>query len=156
MIHMGHPGAVPNGTEEFSMALSTDDLVHIEQLYARYNHLIDAGSGAQWAALFVEDGTLDTGMGFTVDGTTAARIEFAEGVPVMMPGGRHIATNVLIEGDGDEATGAAYLQLWVADDENGGIKVLVSGIYRDTLRKEAGSWKFVTRVLEPDQGGTPK
>lgn len=94
-------------------------------------------------------------MGFTVEGNPAARIEFTAGVPVMMPGGRHIATNVLVDGDGDEASGAAYLQLWVADDENGGFKILVSGIYRDTLRRQGGSWKFVTRVLEPDTAGTP-
>ncbi|MEI2698524.1 MAG: nuclear transport factor 2 family protein [Microthrixaceae bacterium] len=137
------------------MALGTDDIVALQQLYARYNHLIDAGDGEKWAALFVEDGTLDTGMGFTVEGNPAARIEFAAGVPVMMPGGRHIATNVLVDGDGDEASGAAYLQLWVADDENGGFKILVSGIYRDTLRRQGGSWKFVTRVLEPDTAGTP-
>ena len=137
------------------MALSTQDIVELQQLYARYNHLIDAGIGEEWAALFVEDGTLDTGMGFTVEGTPAARVEFGNGVPVMMPGGRHIATNVFVEGDGDEATGAAYLQLWVPDDEKGGIKVLVSGIYRDTLRRQGGSWKFGTRVLLPDTAGAP-
>ncbi len=135
------------------MALGSDDVVEMQQLYARYNHLIDAGIGEEWAALFVEEGTLDTGMGFAVDGTPAARAEFAAGVPVMMPGGRHIATNVYVEGDGDEATGAAYLQLWVVDDENGGMKILVSGIYRDTLRRQDGRWKFVTRVLEPDAAG---
>ncbi len=137
------------------MALGTDDVVELQQLYARYNHLIDEGSGEAWAALFVEEGTLDTGMGFAVEGTPAARAEFAAGVPVMMPGGRHIATNVMVDGDGDTATGAAYLQLWVADDENGGMKILVSGIYRDTMRRQDGVWKFVTRVLEPDAGGSP-
>lgn len=137
------------------MALGIDDIVEINQLYARYNHLIDAGEGEAWAALFVEEGTLDTGMGFTVDGTPEARAEFAIGVPIMMPGGRHIATNVLVDGDGDSATGAAYLQLWVTDEGTGGVKVLVSGTYRDTLRRDGGVWKFVTRVLEADPVAAP-
>jgi len=71
----------------------------------------------------------------------------------MMPGSRHVASNVRIQVDGDTATGAAYLQLWVADEESGGTKVMVSGVYRDTLRRDGGTWKFVTRALIPDAGG---
>lgn len=130
---------------------NVQDIVEIQQLYAVYNHVIDGGRGPEWAALFVEDGTLDTGLGFAVEGTPDARAEFANGVPVMMPGSRHVATNVRIDVDGESATGSAYLQLWVADDE-GGVKVLVSGVYVDTLRKESGQWRFVTRVLVPDAG----
>ena len=134
------------------MPLSTDDVVAIQQLYARYNHLVDSGRGVDWAATFVEDGTLDTGMGFAVDGTTAARTEFGDNVPVMMPGSRHVASNVWVDGDGDTAEGSAYLQLWVADDETGGSKLLVSGLYRDALRRTEAGWRFVTRVLVPDAG----
>ena len=136
------------------MSLPVEDIVAIEQLYATYNHLIDGGFTEEWAALFVEDGTLDTGLGILVDGTPAARVEFAAGVPLIMPGSRHVATNVRIEVDGDTATGAAYLQLWVADEDTGSIKVLVSGVYVDTLRKVDGNWKFVTRALVPDAGAT--
>lgn len=134
------------------MTLPVDDIVAIEQLYARYNHLIDGGLAAEWAELFVTGGTLDTGLGILVDGTPAAREEFAAGVPLIMPGSRHVATNLRIEVDGDTAKGAAYLQLWVADGD-GGVKVMVSGVYVDTLRKEDGTWKFVTRALVPDEGG---
>jgi len=136
------------------MSLPVDDIVAIEQLYATYNHLIDGGFTEEWAALFVEEGTLDTGLGIVVEGTPAARIEFAAGVPLIMPGSRHVATNVRLEVDGDTAKGAAYLQLWVTDEDAGGIKVLVSGVYVDTLRKVDGNWRFVTRALVPDAGGT--
>lgn len=136
------------------MSLPVDDIVAIEQLYATYNHLIDGGFTEEWAALFVEEGTLDTGLGIVVEGTPAARIEFAAGVPLIMPGSRHVATNVRLEVDGDTAKGAAYLQLWVTDEDTGGIKVLVSGVYVDTLRKVDGNWRFVTRALVPDAGGT--
>lgn len=134
------------------MPLSTDDTVAIQQLYANYNHLVDSGRGADWAALFVEDGTLDTGMGFAVEGTPAARSEFGDNVPVMMPGSRHVASNVWVDGDGSEAVGSAYLQLWVADAESGGSTLMVSGLYRDTLRRTDEGWRFVTRELVPDAG----
>ena len=55
--------------------------------------------------------------------------------------------------DGDTATGAAYLQLWVADEATGGVKVMLSGLYQDTLRKVDGTWRFVTRKMVPDAGG---
>jgi hypothetical protein len=135
------------------MTLPVDDVVAIQQLYATYNHLIDGGQGAPWADLFVEDGTLDTGLGFAVDGTTAARAEFGDNVPVIMPGSRHVVSNLRIDGDGDAATGAAYLQLWVTDDDGTGLKLLVSGIYQDRLRKVEDGWRFVTRTLVPDAGG---
>lgn len=135
------------------MTLPTDDIVAIEQLYATYNHLIDGGRTEEWAALFVDEGTLDTGLGMFIEGTPEARTEFAAGVPLIMPGSRHVATNIRILGDGDTATGAAYLQLWVADEETGGVKVMVSGVYQDTLRKDDGTWRFVTRALVPDAGG---
>ncbi|HMV76284.1 MAG TPA: nuclear transport factor 2 family protein [Microthrixaceae bacterium] len=135
------------------MTLAADDIIAIEQLYAAYNHLIDGGRAEEWAALFVEEGTLDTGMGIFVEGSTEARVEFAAGVPLIMPGSRHVATNVRILGDGDTATGAAYLQLWVADEATGGVKVMLSGLYQDTLRKVDGTWRFVTRKMVPDAGG---
>lgn len=135
------------------MTTQTDDIVAIQQLYATYNHVIDGGRAEEWAALFVDDGTLDTGLGMFVDGTPAARAEFAAGVPLIMPGSRHVVTNLRVVVDGDAATGAAYLQLWVTDEETGGVKVLVSGIYQDTLRREDGAWRFVTRALVPDAGG---
>jgi len=134
------------------MPLSTDDVVAIQQLYANYNHLVDSGRGADWAATFVEDGTLDTGMGFAVEGTPSARTEFGDNVPVMMPGSRHVASNVWVDGDGTNAVGSAYLQLWVADEATGGSKLLVSGLYRDTLRRTEDGWRFVARVLVPDAG----
>lgn len=134
------------------MSLPLEDVVAIQQLYANYNHLVDSGNGAAWADLFVDEGVLDTGMGFAVDGNRAARVEFGDNVPVMMPGSRHVASNVWIDGDGDAAVGSAYLQLWVHDAETSGSKLLVSGVYRDSLRRTDAGWRFVHRELVPDAG----
>ena len=39
--------------------LSTQDYIDIEQLYATYNHAIDAGDGEAWAGTFTADGTFN-------------------------------------------------------------------------------------------------
>ena len=41
------------------MPLTTDDIVAINQLYARYNHAIDLERHKEFAATFTPDGTLN-------------------------------------------------------------------------------------------------
>lgn len=43
--------------------LSIEDQLAIQQLYARYNHAIDAGKGDAWAACFTAEGTFDSATG---------------------------------------------------------------------------------------------
>ena len=49
------------------MTLPIEDQLAIHKLVADYNHLVDAGAGEAWADLFVDGGTLDTGMGIVVE-----------------------------------------------------------------------------------------
>jgi hypothetical protein len=53
-------------------------------------------------------------------------------------------------GDGDDATSSCYLNL--IDVMNHGA-TLVTGIYRDRLRKVDGAWKFVERNVSIDSAG---
>ena len=137
------------------MTLSAEDQMAIQKLLADYNHLVDRGSGEAWADLFVDDGTLDTGMGLVVNGGRAALVEFANAVPSLSPGCRHMITNPSIEGEGTEARVACYFQMWAADADASKTSLVISGIYRDVLQKDNGHWKFVSRVLHPDRGGVP-
>lgn len=134
------------------MALTAEDVIAIQALLAEYNHRIDGGDAAGWAALFVADGSLDSGMGEPTTGT-AALTEFAQITVEMVPGIRHLVTNVVVDGDGDTATTSAYLQVWQAKTPAAESVQILSGVYRDTLRRDAGNWKFVTRVLRADSGG---
>ena len=43
------------------MTLATEDILAIQKLIADYNHIVDAGDGEEFAALFTDDGSLDTG-----------------------------------------------------------------------------------------------
>ena len=78
------------------MTLATDDILAIQKLIADYNHIVDAGDGEEFAALFTDDGSLDTGFN-VVKGSNELR-DFAALVPSMAPGARHMVTNVSIDG----------------------------------------------------------
>jgi len=75
---------------------------------------------------------------------------FADFVPTMAPGARHLVSNVSIDGDGDHATARLYLQMWVTAGGSAETKLMISGRYEDTLRRDDGTWRFVTRKMIPD------
>ena len=128
------------------MALAPQDIVEITQLYAAYNVSVDDGDGDAFAACFVADGSL-VADGNPITGT-AALGEFARSVPAGLPGIRHLGTNVSVTGDGDGATGRSYRTVLVAGAQP---QVLMTGRYRDTLRREAGTWRFVRRDFQADR-----
>jgi uncharacterized protein (TIGR02246 family) len=130
------------------MALATDDILAIQKLIADYNHIVDVGDGEAFAALFTDDGSLDTGFN-VVKGSNELR-DFAAFVPSMAPGARHMVTNISIDGDGADATARLYLQMWQTAGGAGESKLVISGRYEDTLRRADGRWRFVTRKMIPD------
>jgi hypothetical protein len=130
------------------MALATDDILAIQKLIADYNHIVDAGDGEAFAQLFVEGGSLDTGFN-VVKGSDELR-GFADFVPTMAPGARHWVTNVSIDGDGDAATAKLYLQMYSTAGGAAETKLVISGVYEDTLRRDGSAWRFVTRKLTVD------
>jgi uncharacterized protein (TIGR02246 family) len=130
------------------MALATDDILAIQKLIADYNHVVDRGDGEAFADLFVEGGSLDSGFN-VIKGRDELR-DFAAFVPSMAPGARHLVSNVSIDGDGDDATARLYLQMWATAGGAAETKLVISGRYEDTLKREGGTWRFVTRKMIPD------
>jgi uncharacterized protein (TIGR02246 family) len=130
------------------MSLPVEDILAIEKLLADYNHAIDSGDADAFAGMFVEDGVLETGQGPT-EGRAALK-EFAGALPSLVPGIRHLISNVSIDGSDDTATSRVYLQAWITAGGVAESKLIISGIYRDTLRREDGVWRFVSRAMTPD------
>lgn len=128
------------------MPLSTDDLMEINQLYARYNTAIDTGDGGGFAGCFVAEGRFDPGTGL-VEGREALA-GFAEATHKSMPLMRHDATNILIDGDGDRATGSAFLIGYFGGSE---YKIIVTGRYADTLTRTPDGWRFSERLFTADK-----
>ena len=127
------------------MSLSTDDTLNILQLYSLYSSAIDTGDGTSFGTCFVPDGVFDSGMS-VLEGQTAIS-EFAIQTHSAMPGMRHNATNIVLEGDGENATGSAFLIGYLVD---GGYKVIVTGRYTDELTKTSDGWRFTKRVFRAD------
>lgn len=130
------------------MGLSTEDQLAIQQLYARYNHAIDAGKGDDWAACFTSDAVFSSGSG-TFTGT-AALAEFATGFGSRMKA-RHWTNNLIVSGEGDSAAGSCYLVLYrLTPGEKPPASILATAIYNDELAKGGGVWRFTKRVATGD------
>ncbi|MEJ5221075.1 MAG: nuclear transport factor 2 family protein [Tepidiforma sp.] len=130
------------------MPLSVDDQLAIQQLYARYNHAIDSGDGAAWAACFTPDGTFSSATG-TFTGRDQLQ-GFGTAFATRMKA-RHWTNNLVLEGDGEAATGSSYLMLLrLAPGEQPPASILVTAIYRDELRRTADGWKFASRTVVGD------
>ncbi len=128
------------------MSLSAEDQLAIQQLYARYNHAIDSGNAAAWAACFTPDGTF-----VSAGGNFAGRPqlqEFAENFAKRLKA-RHWTNNLVIEAAEGGAQGSCYLML-LRLAEGTPASVLTTGIYRDTITRSAEGWQFSSRTVVSD------
>lgn len=124
------------------MPLTVEDRLAIQELLARYNHAIDGGDPEGWAATFAPDGTFES-RGEVHTGTEQLAT-FARGFQQRLPGARHWNNNLVIDGDGEQATTTCYLQLWREG------QLASEGRYVDTLRKIDGQWRFTSRKVVRD------
>jgi len=133
------------------MALTVEDRLEITELVARYNHAVDSGDGKAFADTFTDDGALDAA-GRVIEGR-AALASFAERLPKSVRAPRHIASNLLVDGDSDACTAtlAAYVQMYALDGEPPRQQVVASGLYDDRLTKVDGRWRFERRVFTADR-----
>ena len=124
-------------------ALTADDLVEIQQLYAKYNWTIDAGDGEGWASTFTPDGALNTSVGHD------ALVKFAD----TFHGGmgshvRHWNANLMILPSSTGASGQVYLML--VDFAAKPATIAASASYADELVKTAQGWRFKKRTTKGD------
>lgn len=121
-------------------ALSPQDYVDIQQLYARYNWTIDAGDVEGYVALYTPDGTFNTFTG-------------ADGLRTFMKnrqGGtrRHWNSNLVITPSREGAVGKVYLML--VDVGTKPPSISTAARYDDSLVKTAQGWRFKKRQTTAD------
>jgi 3-phenylpropionate/cinnamic acid dioxygenase small subunit len=129
--------------------LSTQDYIDIEQLYATYNHAIDAGDAEAWAATFTPDGTFNKFTGH--DQLVGFIAQWKE----KMNGGnrRHWNTNLRILPSKDGASASVFLML--LDVGSKPATIVATGTYSDTLVKTASGWRFKSRQTKMDSAAPP-
>jgi hypothetical protein len=143
---------VPPGITADRTALTPQDYIEIQQLYARHSVALDNGDGAARGALFTPDGSYSnlmsghkpTPVSELVRATTA-RGNIGE---------RHLITNLIITPTKEGADGFAYLTMISADGK------VHPGFYNDKLVKTPEGWRFAARVgwydVDPDSPYIPR
>jgi hypothetical protein len=139
-----------------------EDRAQIEELQARYMFGLDFRDPEAYAATFTEDGVLDYGAGkiqgreaiaaMVADmraGDEEARASDESGL--RPAAGRHNITNIVIEIDGDHATGTAYWFHMGNDNPERAAQLNSFGHYEDELVKVDGEWLFSLRKIYNEQ-----
>ena len=121
--------------------LSAEDRLAIMDLSARYCHATDSHNAEAWADTFTAEGAIEGPQG-TSQGREAL-VQFAQGVNGGMPTVRHHVSNLVISGDGDNATMSSYLNLINTE----GNATVFTATYEDQLARDGGEWKFAHRKI---------
>ncbi len=127
------------------VALSAQDYMDIQQLYARYALLIDTGDAEGWADTFTSDGVFNNS-----SRGRDALVQFVHDWRDKRRGAslRHWNSNLVITRSADGASGSVYMQL--LDISTKLPTATASYRYEDALVKTAAGWRFKTRVLHRD------
>jgi hypothetical protein len=130
--------------------LATEDYIAIQQLYARYNLMIDTGDGEGWASTFTPDGVFNNS-----NKGHDALVQFIKDWREKRNGAnrRHWNSNLAITPTSDGAAASVYLMLMDV-----GVRPAVvasTGMYEDALVKTPQGWRFKTRVVHGDPAPKP-
>ena len=122
--------------------LDAEAIVAIEQLLARYGHVVDDGDLDGLASVFTEDGAFDIGeFGQGVHrGLAAIRAIFALGSPPHPPA--HLTTNVYVTRVQSEVR---VRSKWLTISRSTG--TVRSGDYDDVVVLTPNGWRIQTRVV---------
>ena len=139
-----------------------EDRAKIEDLQARYLFALDFRDADAYAATFAEDGVLDYGAGKIIGrqairemvaGLRAnAERQQAEDKSGLRPAaGRHNISNIVVDIDGDKATGTAYWFHMGNANPQRAAQLNSFGHYEDELVKVNGEWLFSLRKIYNEQ-----
>ncbi len=132
-----------------AQGLKADDLVEIQQLYAKYNWTIDAGDSEGYASTFTPDGVFNANVGHD------AMVKFSDGFHAGLGSHvRHWNTNLMITPTPSGASGQVYLVL--VDFATKPPSILTSASYSDELVKTSQGWRFKKRATKGDVAPQPK
>ena len=129
--------------------LTAQDLVDIQQLYAKYNWALDSGDSEGYASTFTPDGVFNTNVGHD------AIVKFADGFHAGLGAHvRHWNTNLMVLPTAEGASGQVYLVL--VDFGTKPASIVTSASYSDSLVKTAQGWRFKKRTTKGDVAPAPK
>lgn len=119
-----------------------EDVDAINQLRARYCHLLDERAWDEFVDLFTPDGSF-RGLA-EANGHDELKTFFGKTVPRLGEGFWHFCTNGTIDVDGDRATGRISMEYLSVKQ---GVSYVSAGHYDDVLVRVGDQWKFKSRDL---------
>src|ERR1019366_8631451 len=131
------------GAQAGSKTLTAQDLVDIQQLYARYNWTLDAGDAEGYASTFIPDGVFNNNVGHDAIVKFANTFHTGLGAHV-----HHWNTNLMILPTPDGASGQVYLVL--VDFATKPASIATSATYSDELVRTPQGWRFKKRATKGD------
>ncbi len=128
------------------MPLTPGDKIEIADLCSRYALAVDQNDIEAWLTTWTEDGEMDASFG-SAKGAVQLRALEERAQGGSSKGKRHVVANLATEGDGNHATATSYLVIF---ERKKSPAVVATAVYKDTLRKVDGRWKFARRELRTD------
>lgn len=136
-------GATWSAAQQTNKTLTAQDLVDIQQLYAKYNWTLDAGDSEGYASTFTPDGVFNNNAGHDAIVKFADTFHAGLGSHV-----RHWNTNLMILPTPEGASGQVYLVL--VDFATKPATIVTSASYSDQLVRTAQGWRFKKRATKGD------
>jgi hypothetical protein len=124
--------------------LSTQDILDIQQLGAKYAYGLDTGAdnGYYYANVFTADGNFGT----TVGRENLAALAREGGGRLKSRGYQHIVTNVIVEPTAGGAMGSQYIQVLTVGGKGKPPMVDHGGRYEDVYVKTPEGWRIKSRT----------
>jgi hypothetical protein len=129
-----------------------DNLLQIQDLYARYAWALDDRRDEEWLECFTDKGSVESSLFGRYEGREDLRrflAKYQSAFNTMQL--RHLNSNLVIDISGDRAEGRCYLVLY--SSRRGRADINAIGIYRDQLRQIDGRWLFASRQVTWDYSG---
>ena len=130
------------------MTMSVSDRLDIHETLARLDHAVDASDWDTYLSYFAEGARMDPGFAPAVSGLPEIR-EFLIAAEGNTKGKRHVASNIIIDGDDTEAKATSYLTVIEREDIP---TIVATAVIEDTLVKQDAGWRVTAHVVRVDPG----
>lgn len=129
--------------------------IRIQELCAKYCHLLDGGRMKEWQALFALDGAFEVpAFGWRSEGRSEVSEFIKKILPFEFGDFKHLPSShaIEIEADGNHGTGVLDFQFVVLHDQEPVIAMV--GFYEDSYVRDGSTWLFERRRINPMMVGS--
>jgi ketosteroid isomerase-like protein len=128
------------------LTLSPQDSAQIVDIIGRMNQAIDASDYPTYSMFYAENGTIDSGFGPLVEGRSAIVATLNQSAP-FITNKRHVATNIVLQGDGQTATAVYYLTVF---ERTASLSLAGTALITDVFRKTGDLWAVTSHTTRMD------